>query len=456
MTDELRFDALLREDAAALPPPAAGDVTPWRTAMGQVLWGMGLTTITLNFLYLDYLLPALGTVLLVLGFRTLRRENAALRWGYILSLAALATRYMGYVLSALPLEAGYVPAYITAAVQLALYVCLWRGMVGVSRAAGAEKPAVPAAGAMAVFYAVLLVLAFIGLEGWLLVLPLLVLYMLLLRSMVRLSRALADTGYAITAAPVRLPGWAVLWGSLAALLAAVLLAMCLGQRCAMDWQVRDDAPQAAAARQELLDKGFPQEVLEDLTAAELLQLDGAERVWTKTDHRDGVVITHATVLLAEEPRRAVFIQHIAAGRQLHGFVESAETWPVWQADSQQWYSGDYLSGRVLCCRQGQTFTAELPMLQRTALTARSMLFGTSVKDAIVARWSWPRNGENGRAYLIYDAFPADDWVYMYSWCSYVRQTRPVYPYSDPLTLWNSYHSGAVDVLQSNQHEGRED
>ena len=50
---------------------------------------------------------------------------------------------------------------------------------------------------MAVFYAALTALALIGLEGWLLVLPLLALYLFLLRSMVRLSRSLTDTGYAI-------------------------------------------------------------------------------------------------------------------------------------------------------------------------------------------------------------------------------------------------------------------
>ena len=67
MTDDLRFDELLREDAAALPPPSDSAVNPWQTAMSQILWGMGLTTITLNLLYLDYILPALGAVLLVLA-----------------------------------------------------------------------------------------------------------------------------------------------------------------------------------------------------------------------------------------------------------------------------------------------------------------------------------------------------------------------------------------------------
>mgnify|MGYP000513662789 CR=1 FL=1 len=68
MTDERRFDDLLREDAAALPPPAAGEINPWSMAMTRVLWGLGLITITLNFLYLDVILPAVGGLLLVLGF----------------------------------------------------------------------------------------------------------------------------------------------------------------------------------------------------------------------------------------------------------------------------------------------------------------------------------------------------------------------------------------------------
>jgi pimeloyl-ACP methyl ester carboxylesterase len=123
--------------------------------------------------------------------------------------------------------------------------------VGVSRAAGAEKPSAPAAGVLAAFYAVLMALAMIGLEGWLLVLPVLAVYLVILRNLVRLSRSLEDTGYAIHAAPVRLSMAAVLWGYLGVTLAAVILAMLLGQRYPMDWQVRDDAPQDAAIRAEV-------------------------------------------------------------------------------------------------------------------------------------------------------------------------------------------------------------
>ena len=267
MSDDLRFDQMLRENASALPP-AMAEVNPWREAMWLVLWGMGLTTITFNFLYLDMILPALGGILMVLGFRTLRKENGALQWCWRLSIAIAAVRSASFVLEALPVDVKNIPAYAVLVMTFALYCCLWRGMVGVSRAAGAEKPAAPAAGALVIFYAVICALAFLELSGWLAVLPVLIAYIVILRNLVKLARSLADTGYAIHAAPVRLPSTAVLWGYLGLTLAAVLLAMFLGQRYPMNWQVRDDAPQDETIRAELLDLGFPEQVLDDLTAEE--------------------------------------------------------------------------------------------------------------------------------------------------------------------------------------------
>ena len=281
MSDDLRFDALLTEGADALPPPA--DVSPWRSAMSCVVWGIALKTLTLQLLYLHYILPTLGCILLVLGFRTLRRENKALQWCWRLSIVIAAVRSASFVLEALPVDVKYVPAYAVMVMTFALYIGLWRGMVGVSRAAGAEKPAAPAAGALVIFYAVLGTLAFMELNGWLAVLPLLIVYIVILRNLVKLARSLSDMGYAIHAAPVRLPSAAVLWGYLGLTLAAVLLAMFLGQRYPMDWKVRDDAPRNETIRAQLLDLGFPEKVLDDLTAEEVARLSGAVKVYTETE-----------------------------------------------------------------------------------------------------------------------------------------------------------------------------
>ena len=65
-------------DRPDLPPEEiVEEVTPWKRAMNRVLVGMALSTVTLNFLLLDTILPAIGVVLMLLGFRSLRCEN---RW----------------------------------------------------------------------------------------------------------------------------------------------------------------------------------------------------------------------------------------------------------------------------------------------------------------------------------------------------------------------------------------
>ena len=491
MSDDLRFDQVLTEDAAALPPSGV-EVNPWREAMCLVLWGLGLTTLTLHFLYLDVILPAVGAILMVLGFRTLRRENRALQWCYRLSVAAAAVRSIAYTLNALPWETGYVPAYVTILLTLALYVCLWRGMVGVSRAAGSEKPAAPAAGALVIFYAVMIPLAYIGLEGWLAVLPLVIIYIVILRNLMKLSRSLADTGYVVTAAPVRLPSWAVLWGYLGVTLAAILLAMFLGQRYPMDWQPRADVPQDAAIRAELLERGFPEKVLNDLTAEETAKMSGATEIRTQTDmeydktryrelntdiwydtampdnwqydhaekQQDGsyryvyriydvrtCVMTHVAVLLEEE---CIILHHAAIVKPpKESYTEAMELWPVWYGDPDEWSRGGWYQGRVLCDKDGRSYAAGFSALTEGSYESTGF-FGSSRRSAITAEWSRLHGSENIRAYILYDARSlTPKWGYLDSWCNCARQTRPVYPFRDALTLWHSWITNdSIDLWQT--------
>ena len=74
MTQWDDFDCALATTLSELLPPedTIRDVTPWRTAMGRIVTGLCLTCFTLNFLYLQYLLPAIGIVQLYLGLRSLR------------------------------------------------------------------------------------------------------------------------------------------------------------------------------------------------------------------------------------------------------------------------------------------------------------------------------------------------------------------------------------------------
>ena len=490
MSDDLRFDALLTEGADALPP--APDVSPWRSAMGCIVWGIALKTLTLQILYLDDILPTLGCILLVLGFRTLRQENGALRWAYGLSIATAVVRSACAVLQALPVDVGLTFGYVDGALMLGMLIALWRGMIGVSRAAGAEKPSAPAAGALAAFYAVLIPLAFIGLEGWLLVLPVLAVYLVILRNLVKLFRSLENTGYAIHAAPVRLPMAAVLWGYLGLTLAAVVLAMLLGQRYPMDWQPRADAPQDETIRAELLALGMPRRVLDDLTAEEVAAMSGARAVFVNEDklynqtkyreivmehylgenplrvlrydrtittkHDDGTrsytyvyrafdtleqTMTSVAVELAgaDGEKHYIVIHHLYYDTQPSSrYTEGMTVWPVWKMESS-WRPGTLCSGRVLCTRRG---TAQTAALHGLAYDDRQVtgFFGTDRRASFDAQWTRPSGAGDVRMYMLYDAFCGDDAWVLTSYGNYTRQSKPVYPFDGSMLRWGMGDRGA--------------
>ena len=289
MTDDIRFDRDMQTLLEQLPEeqlPAAR-VTPWRQAMRCVLWGIGLTGITLNFWNLQHPLPMVGSILLVLGFRTLRRENGCLRscWRLSIALAVLRGGYavvMGTVLSRL---VPWLEAAIAWTLSILFWlVCLglWWGMREIGRKAGQEKPSAKAAGALVLWYGVLILTGLLGqtLQGlavWLL----LALYIIILRQLTRLTRALDNCGYAVEAAPVRLDGRWLAGGYLVLVLAAVLLGQALGQRLPMDYRPRQEPSQTAqAVRDRLEGLNLPRELLDDLSDEDVLSLSGVtQTVW---------------------------------------------------------------------------------------------------------------------------------------------------------------------------------
>ena len=259
----------------------------------------------------------------------------------------------------------------------------------------------------------------------------------------------------------------------------------------MNWQPRDDAPQDAAVRAELLALGFPRNVLDDLTAEEVAGLAGASEVLTQTDTRydgdkyrvvttavwdedtpnewqyqsaekqeDGTyrytyrvydveevcTMTHVAVVLPQGGyQRVVFLHHIAARPRGLTLTEGVELWPMWR-DDENWARGNIVEGRVLCDRQGQTYTAGFAALDSGSYTSQSF-FGSSRRSTITAEWSRLRGAEDLRAYVLYDAETlTPEWEYLESWCNYAQSGGAVYPFRSALARWRSWGLADGDTL----------
>lgn len=298
------FDRMLYEGASLTPPelPEEEPPKPWKAAVMRICWGLILINFTLNFWYLDIILPSIGAVLLWQGLRPLRRENGGFRFAGACAAGYAALRLAAAVLLATPFDrsmaermggqwsttTGTVPlwtalrATVLQAVLALAAAGLWLGLKGVFHKAG-QRPRTAAVGALAAAEFLMIPLALIGVEGWLLVGPLILLWALLLRGLWKLSASLDEAGYALTPAPVKCPAGVSLALWLGPPLLAVVVLPLLFARLPVDSRpaVHDSGEQALRA--ELAELGVPEELLSRLPDEQAAKLEGAYGLTVKGD-----------------------------------------------------------------------------------------------------------------------------------------------------------------------------
>ena len=459
MTDA-DFEAMLARSVPDVPPEEiVADVTPWRRAMNRILFGMALCAITLNFLCLNYILPAVGTVLLLLGFRALRRENRWLGGCFAVTVIRAACFFSTLILNTTILQSAvFTPAVTTtltvtnAVLLLALYFCFWRGLLAVQKKAGLPAQAGGAL-ALIVWYALVCVLAAVQYGGWVVPIAMLIGYGFILRSLYQLSGALDEAGYAIAPKPVRVTDRCLVLVLAAVLGIGCTLGYLFGGSYRMDWQPADTSKQTqtAAIRQQLLDLGFPEEVLNDLTPEDIAACDGALRVvavtedhpfndgrnvlWEACNEENERYYVQDTVFDVKELRLTGVAVQLPGEREtwmvFHHFLWTTdpgfcgtEVLQIWPADENMqdgWrFAGD-VTGRVLYDRDGQTFTASYHTLGRQTYTADSVFFGQRTNSDLFAAFSMPRHAESARGYVAYTAAAVQSGCLLNSWINYTHQ-----------------------------------
>lgn len=485
---ERDFDLLLETSLPEVPP---SDVTkwvnPWRTAMDRILLGFAFQGITLHFFLLQYILPAIGSVLLVLGFRSLRKENLWFRLCYVISLFGLAltlvtlmtngTIYGGGVTQFL---LGYTGPLL--AVDLCQYIFFWLGFRAVRKKAGLE-PGAASAFALLVWNGIICWLALLEVGDMYLVIGIgiLVVYLCILRCLWVLSTQLDEAGYAVQAAPVRVED-----GLLVKVLAGVLVV-----GLAVGYVFFDSYPMAWTAAEEtghqeikdhLVDLGMPAQVAADLTQEDLLACAGAtevlvdqsfhpfnsgrevvttrgyERFITFVYDVQELQITGVAVRLDDDTWKIIHHFQWVVDPGFRG-TESIQFWPAYR-NSEGWAFEDGWTGQLLYERDGQTYTAPYHDVEEETYTTTNWFGETYPATDVFAAFSLPKEGENHRGYASYDIREMQEGWIVDSWINYTHQlSRIQYPVQqatehDKSGAWDNYKFKTVQyALQFRMKDG---
>lgn len=450
------FDHYL-ESLLTEPDSVAADITPWKKAMDRVLWGVGLTTVTLNFWNIDTILPAFGLVMALLGFRSLRKDNHWFCLAYVLTILRIlwfllclflqTTVYSGEPKISQFLQIG---TYLMLIPCFLILLSLRNGIRRVQKKAGLP----PHGGTgLLIWYGILLVLglfSYTGIAAW----GLLIAYFFMIRNLILMSQELDEAGYTVSPAPVRYSDLTIKILYTAMIIIALMIGYCFCNQHPMNWQEATLA-EDTELKQVLSNMGFPDHVLDDMTTEDIQALEAANYVIVKQQDYD--VDQNSIVLTAEDHSedringitedqgerqlRTTFIAVRFAGDQerwriIHHFqwltdrdfcgTEAIQMWPTDHIDG--WIMDGALQGRVLYDLAGVTYTSDYHSLGSTTYETNDItaaMLGQTTSTDVYATFSLPSEGENQRGYVLYDVVELADGYIIDSWFNYVHQNHQI-------------------------------
>lgn len=448
------------ENMRELPPEdVVAEVTPWKKSINRILAGMALTAITLNVWYLNYILPAVGTILLLLGFRTLRHENRWFGSCFCVSIIQAVYFFSSLILNTTIIQSNVYASAIGTVLTVAnlfllliQFVCLWRGFISVQQKAG-FPPRAGGAVALIVWYALMYVLALIQYSGLIIAGFMLVGYFFIIRNLYKLSKELDEAGYAITTAPIKITDRCIVILFALFLTLGSVCGYVFGGSYPMEWTERNSSEHdnVEEIKAHLVSLGFPEYVLNDLGAKDIAACEGALQVvvdvtdepvnagrveTTEYVSDDGAChverktvydvrelrITGVGVQVSGERERWMIFHHFlwTTAPGFYG-TEAIQLWPAYRDISESWHSAGDVTGRVLYDNDGETFVADYYSLGTQTFTSNSIFWGEQCNTDVFATFSMPHGGSNHRGYVAYPVDEAQDGYIISSWFNYIHQ-----------------------------------
>ena len=450
MTDR-EFDRMLAGQLEDLPVEehAIQSVTPWSTAIGYLTWGLIFTTLHLEFLYLQYLLPTIGFALMMLGLRILRRENRMFFAGWILSMVRALWQLVSLLTDAAP-----IPLFVSnttlglAFTGLSIFQLLLirQGIKAVFAKAAQPMPADPLL-RVVIWQLIATALALSPLaHSWLTFLPMLIVYIAAVRALYSLGGLLDTCGYSIHAAPVRLSPQALGWSYVGLALAVVVAGSLLANHPFYDFQPQN-ADGLPEVRTQLISLGLPETIAQDLpdetvallqdtvsveTSSETLLISpksetvaeyGADgsTFYTNRTSSSGKAIEATTAYLAQ-PDGSLYALFYAVWTEGRPWWEDGLLVYTEQHD----ISADLITGGAMYDHDGVRYAGDLRRMRQGEITSTSF-FGTATYEGISAAFCFPISSQSPRVYLLCQ-FPAQtDQVQYVAWmqANYLHTTAPL-------------------------------
>lgn len=422
---DFNFDQQVIDHLSVIIPreEEINNINPWSKPIGFITWGLILTTIHLSFLYLQYILPTIGVILIFLGFRSLRNENKYFKVLWVLSALKLFLQLVDLISVTTPLNILDYPEIAVGSIMLIFQISIFLIFQGALNKIykNKDKPIKDKPLLWASLWTI--VVFFIALSplsrSWLVFIPMFICYILIVRSLYSIGTQLDDMGYALKNAPVKISNKTFGWAYFLIALVIVISSSAFYNHLELEPQVYNPS-EISEERQHLLNMDFPADALQYLSDMDVALLSDAVNIEAsnkmlmfdpkKIEHREGpeghIYITHTyepgkrnmnvSTIYIELPENLVYVMQYF-------------TWkggnPVWQDGimiSGETHAEDkeIVSSGLFYGKKGVDYIADFPRIICDEVTINSM-FGVYDHVLITGALSYPFGAENQGGYVLY-------------------------------------------------------
>ncbi len=465
--DELR-DVFESEDSC-VPINVAENVTPWKKAMQNLLVGFGISAASISYFPLDFILSAVGSVLLFFGFRSLRKENRSFAFGYGISILFLIYTFAIYVFEACAVfgefsetTAAAIIKYCFIFLRLAELIAIVKGVGSVQKKAGLEGK--NKGWKLVFWYGLMCLFALFNYTG-IFVYVLIIAYIVMIVRLYKFSSALDDAGFTICPAKVRIGNKTFSIAVSVLLIISIIAANVFFGSYPMNFNIRTDenVKSVASVKTKLASLGFPKDVLDDLSNEEILDCKNAKEVHFEKSSEpisDGLTFKNGKEIKSVDAIEFTTVVILVSGNTIdretykpnkddgyeqqewkiiHYFrllptkksskTECIEIMPAY-IYYNTWRKAKDAAGKLFFEKDGKSYVGNYYSIGKgfKRQDAFSNLFGETQSENIYADFSVPKDSENFRGYLSYSVWGnigelmIDSYVTFYSCYSF-----PTYP-----------------------------
>lgn len=435
--NDKELESLLMEEVLdeAFDDEVVKNVNPWKESFWFIMWGLAMTTIRFSSIDTLELLPLLGIVVMMLGFRGLKAENRWFMAGFVCTALYLAYAFAmrlicaslwnNEILSMWFFRSGMY-TYMGLLLTGIIYVCMWRAVISAEKKAGIEIHSVSPV-MLVVWYVLLVVAALLGVSGMFSFIVMAGGYIVILVGIGNVYKGMDRIGYGFKASRIRIPNIVIVI-AVFAIYGVLLLITVTNNYYPMEWKEleAEQNSDTVEIKENLKQLGVPENVLEDMKEEDLLACEGAVKVhictgdmplnegyrkeeqkyngnweiYTAYDHYY-LSVTNIAVQLSEDESVWRMIYHFDYNDNIKfKGIEVIQIMEYTLGLGDAWINGD-ISGQVLYEKSGKRYASDFYSLQNEEYSFVSIIGSESGND-IFARYSFDEKADDYSGYVSYE------------------------------------------------------